>query len=160
MYEIYTDGAASNNGEKNNTGGFGVVVFQNGELIDYHCKGSTNTTNNREELKAILYATIKYGLNSPIVYSDSAYSVNTLNTWMHQWVNNNWLTSSKKEPKNLDLIQAYYDLTVNKGYNIILAKVKGHNNILGNELADQLAHLDTKKTLTFVKIYSIIIYII
>lgn len=147
MYEIYTDGATSGNGMENSSGGFGVAIFNNGQLEDYYMKGCEGTTNNREELKAILYALIQFGKvkPTPIVYSDSAYSVNTLTNWMYSWERAGWIKSDKKEPKNLDLIKAYFDLVENQGYQINLQKVKGHNNILGNELADQLAHLDDKQ---------------
>ena len=147
MLEIYTDGATSGNGTENSSGGFGVAVFKDGQLIDYYCNGCENTTNNREELKAILYALLTYGkgYGTPIVYSDSAYSVNTLTQWMYGWERAGWIKSDKKEPKNLDLIKAYYDYVENHGYRIDLRKVKGHVGVLGNELADQLAHLDESK---------------
>ena len=146
---IYTDGACSGNGKIKNNGGFGVVAVDEvtNELVFAYRKLCENTTNNREELKAILYALIQFGKikPTPIVYSDSAYSVNTLTNWMYSWERAGWIKSDKKEPKNLDLIKAYFDLVENQGYQINLQKVKGHNNILGNELADQLAHLDDKQ---------------
>ena len=105
-----------------------------------YAKRSTNTTNNREELKAILFALITYGRNkpTPIVYSDSAYCVNTFNDWMFRWASNNWIKSDGNSPENLDLIQAYYDF-YNKGYRIDLRKIKGHVGHKYNELADKLA---------------------
>ena len=105
-----------------------------------YAKRSTNTTNNREELKAILFALITYGRNkpTPIVYSDSAYCVNTFNDWMFRWASNNWIKSDGNSPENLDLIQAYYDF-YNKGYRIDLKKIKGHVGHKYNELADKLA---------------------
>lgn len=117
-------------------------------VISMYSKNSIDTTNNREELKAILYAFLNYGVRPdsedfsqvaiPIVYSDSAYCVNTFNSWMFNWANNNWIKSDKKTPENLDLIQAYYDW-YQKGYRIDLQKIHGHAGILGNELADALA---------------------
>ena len=99
------------------------------------------------ELKAILYAFLNYGVNIntneftnniPIVYSDSNYCVQTFNSWMFNWANNGWVKSDKKTPENLDLIQAYYEW-YQKGYRIDLRKVKGHNGVKWNELADLLA---------------------
>ena len=146
---IYTDGSCLGNGKAVNSGGFGVVVLDNNENLLYnYSKRSENTTNNREELKAILYAMLKHGVNTnkyefsqiepPIVYSDSAYCVNTFNDWMFRWANNNWIKSDKKQPENLDLIQAYYDW-YQKGYRIDLRKVKSHAGHKWNEMADQLA---------------------
>ena len=59
---IYTDGSCTGNGKAVNSGGFGVVVLDNHENLVYtYSKRSENTTNNREELKAILYAMLNYG---------------------------------------------------------------------------------------------------
>lgn len=146
---IYTDGSCSQNGKAVNSGGFGVVVLDNDENLVYtYSKRCENTTNNREELKAILYAMLNHGVNTdkydfsqiepPIVYSDSAYCVNTFNQWMFSWARNNWLKSDNKTPENLDLIQAYYDW-YQKGYRIDLRKVKGHAGVKWNEMADKLA---------------------
>ena len=146
---IYTDGSCLGNGKAVNSGGFGVVVLDNKENLLYnYSKRSENTTNNREELKAILYAMLNHGVKTenyefsqveiPIVYSDSAYCVNTFNDWMFRWANNNWIKSDKKQPENLDLIQAYYDW-YQKGYRIELRKIKGHAGHKWNEMADKLA---------------------
>ena len=98
------------------------------------------------ELKAILYSFLKYGINInnkefveiPVVYSDSAYAVNTFNDWMFKWAAAGWRKSDKKIPENLDLIQAYFDW-YQKGYRIDLRKVKGHQGDYWNEMADKLA---------------------
>ena len=149
---IYTDGSCLGNGKAVNCGGFGVVVLDNDEKLIYNYnKRCENTTNNREELKAILYSFLNYGVNInnnpligfnnisiPIVYSDSNYCVQTFNEWMFSWARNGWIKSDKQPPENLDLIQAYYDW-YQKGYRIDLRKVKGHNGNKWNEVADQLA---------------------
>lgn len=145
---IYTDGSCSGNGKAQNSGGYGVIVLDNDEKLLYnYYKRSENTTNNREELKAILYSFLNYGVNIyknnfiqdiPIVYSDSNYCVQTFNQWMFNWANNNWTKSDKKVPENLDLIQAYYNW-YQKGYRIELKKVSGHSGNKWNEVADQLA---------------------
>ena len=144
--KIYTDGACRSNGRDNASGGFGVVVLDDEEnIIELYSKHCDGTTNNREELKAILYAMLKYGMPTydwyggvPIVYSDSAYCVNTLNDWMFRWANNGWRKSDKNIPENLDLIQAYYDHYTD-GYRIELVKVAGHSGNKWNEMADGLA---------------------
>ena len=145
---IYTDGACQGNGSKNSKGGFGVVVLDNDEnLLYYYNKLCENTTNNKEELKAILYAMLNYGTknynNIPIVYSDSNYCVQTLTNWMFGWANRGWLKSDNKTPENLELIQAFYDYW-QKGYRIDLRKVKGHAGNKWNEMADKLATGATK----------------
>lgn len=138
---IYTDGACSDNGSATAVGGFGVVVLDDDEnLITTYNHQNKNTTNNREELRAILYALIKYGKQStpPIVYSDSAYCVNTFNIWMWGWAVKGWVKSDNKPPENIDLIQAYFDLW-QQGYRISLRKCRGHAGNKWNEMADKLA---------------------
>ena len=144
---IYTDGSAHPNP---GPGGFGVIVLDNDEKIQYIYNKQfekEKVTNNQMELKAILYAFLNYGVNIntneftnniPIVYSDSNYCVQTFNSWMFSWANNGWVKSDKKTPENLDLIKTYYDW-YQKGYRIDLRKVKGHNGVKWNELADLLA---------------------
>ena len=143
---IYTDGACSGNGKAQNTGGYGyVVVDEDNKFIDCVAVKSTNTTNNREEIKAILDAFLKYGVKQnvdftliPVVYSDSNYCVKTFNEWLWSWESNGWLNSKKKTPENLDLIMKYYDW-FQLGYRIDLRKIDGHKGHEWNELADKLA---------------------
>lgn len=144
---IYTDGSAHPNP---GPGGFGVIVFDNNKNLLYNYSRQfkeEKTTNNEMEIKAILYSFLNYGVNInntfqpdiPIVYSDSAYCVNTFTNWMFSWERNNWIKKTdKKPPENLELIKAYYDW-YQKGYRIDLRKVKGHSNIYENKLADKLA---------------------
>lgn len=140
---IYTDGSAHPNP---GPGGYGVAVVTDQGILAFARSRQTDqeTTNNREELKAILWTMINFGAagpgqSVPLVYSDSAYSVNTLNNWMFGWAKNGWIKASdKKTPENLDLIKAYYDL-YEKGFRINLQKIKGHAGHQWNELADQLA---------------------
>lgn len=143
MITIYTDGACSGNGNENATGGFGVVVVKNDTIIDAYQEFSENTTNNREEMKAILWALNNYGAEDkfkdtpyiPKVYSDSGYCVNTFTKWMYSWAKNGWIKSDKKQPLNLDLILQYY----NNNYIIKLHQIKGHAGNKYNEIADGLA---------------------
>ena len=142
---FYTDGSCTNNGKANAKGGYGVVgVDEKGKVQFVRARNETGTTNNRQELKAILYVMLNYGVKCdewgqpPIVYSDSAYCVNTLNEWMFNWAKNGWVKSDKKVPENLDLIQAYYEW-YKQGYRIDLRKIKGHAGHQWNEMADDLA---------------------
>lgn len=143
---FYTDGSCLGNGKANASGGYGVVgVNDNDEVVFVRAKRSEGTTNNREELRAILYVMLNYGEQTndswsqpPVVYSDSAYCVNTLTSWMFNWQKNGWRKSDKKIPENLDLIAGYYDL-YHLGYRIDLRKIAGHAGEQWNELADALA---------------------
>lgn len=138
--QIYTDGSCLKNGSQDNSGGFGIVVIEGDKIINKYSEMSVNTTNNREELKAIIYAFLRYGSkeNPPEVYTDSSYCYNTFTSWMFNWAKNNWVKSDKKTPENLDLIKIYYN-RYQQGYRINLNLVKGHAGNPYNELADRLA---------------------
>ena len=144
MIEIYTDGACTKNGCAENVGGFAVVVYKDGELVETYSKREYNTTNNICEMKAILYAIIKYGKTNPIIYSDSAYAINSFTVWRHNWKANGWRKADGSPVKNLELIQAFDDLIEN-GYQFCLKKVKGHSNCEGNIIADKLAVAETTR---------------
>lgn len=104
----YVDGSCRANGQDNSIGGFGVVVLDDaGNLLTCYQKlGAEGSTNNREEMKAILYTLITYGsqYETPIVYSDSSYAVNTFTNWMYGWKEHGWIKGDKKKPENLDLV--------------------------------------------------------
>lgn len=147
---FYTDGSAHPNP---GPGGYGVVGIENDTILFARSKQYKGpVTNNEMELKAILYVMLNYGVKCddwgqpPVVYSDSAYCVNTFNEWMFGWQRKGWIKSDKKVPENLDLIQAYYE-HYKLGYRIDLRKIKGHAGHEWNELADQLAtgHISTEE---------------
>ena len=75
---IYTDGSCCGNGKATNSGGFGVVVLDNDENLLYtYSKRRENTTNNREELKAILYTMLNHGVKTE-VYEFSQVEMQTI----------------------------------------------------------------------------------
>ena len=93
MLYIYIDGSCKGNGKENSNGGFGVVIFNNDNiLIDAYCEYFTNVTNNQMELKAFLKTfellNTKYKNQKATIYSDSAYCVNILNSWIYSWSQN------------------------------------------------------------------------
>lgn len=142
MIVIYTDGSCKGNP---GPGGFGVVVCEcdwgdtpeNFKIINAYQEQSSQTTNNREEMKAIIWAVENYGITDLTIYSDSAYSVNTFTKWMPGWKNNGWKRPRNQPVENLDLVQKYDFLSQLYKFNLI--KVPGHKGIFHNELADQLA---------------------
>ena len=143
--QIYTDGSASGNGTDHSKGSFAVVVVKDNKIIDIYTSDLVeDTTNNREEMKAILWALENYGNadNPPDVYSDSSYAVNTFEEWMWGWKARGWKKADKKIPENLDLVKKY-DIIIMKGKKSIeLYHVKGHADNPYNNIADLLA---TKK---------------
>lgn len=146
MLHIYIDGSARNNGRDNSKGGFGIVIFDNNRnLIDAYCEQFDNVTNNQMELMAFLKTfellNTKYKNQQVTIYSDSAYCINILTSWIYSWSKNDWKTAKGETIKNLNIILSLYkyytiDFFINQ---INFTKVDGHKGIIGNELADALA---------------------
>lgn len=140
MRWYYTDG--STHPTNPGPGGFGVVILdENLNVIDTYSKQTSEiTTNNREEMKAILYAicdAVLHGETYIHICSDSAYAINSFSVWREGWKKKGWIKSDGKTPENLDLIKTYDELA--SKYDITFHKVKGHVGQVYNEMADKLA---------------------
>lgn len=145
MIKIFTDGSTKGNGTEDSVGGNAIVVFKDDNFLFYKNEVDVyGTTNNREELKAIIsaikLATFDFPTEEVEIYSDSAYCVNIINDWMWTWFKNGWKRSGNKPVENLDLIQEIFKL-YNRSFvvNFVVKKCKGHNGELGNEIADAAA---------------------
>ncbi|TCS83616.1 ribonuclease H family protein [Tepidibacillus fermentans] len=135
-FEVYTDGACSNNQASGmQPGGWGVV-FTDGRSFS---GGEKKTTNNRMELTAVIEALKNTPPGSLVtIYSDSAYVINAFNqNWIKNWLRNGWKTSQGKPVENQDLWKVLIPLVQDR--TVKWVKVKGHAGNHWNELADQLA---------------------
>lgn len=145
MLKIYTDGSAAPNP---GPGGYGVVIMNQNEIWDYSNHQEYRTTNNRMELSAILRA-VEIAQRFPeehfIIYSDSAYCVNAINTWMYKWQKNDWKKKDGTLVENLDLIKCLYKYFSSNLFFCQIEKVQGHAGQVGNELADALATNNKEK---------------
>jgi ribonuclease HI len=134
---IYTDGSCQISNRK--LGGWGAVLIYK-EYVREIFGGELNTSSNRMELLACIKALefVKTTHISIEVYSDSQYVVSCfVEGWYHKWLLNNW-KSSKSKVKNVDLWKELIKL-VERQDDIQFFKVKAHNGIELNELADSLA---------------------
>lgn len=134
MIKIYTDGACSGNpGE----GGWGVVVWQDDQIIKTMSGYEKETTNNRMELTAAIMALQIAGEKKDVnLYTDSNYVRQGITQWINNWKNNGWKTASKKPVKNKDLWQKLNELN---SEDINWFYVPGHSGVKLNEIADELA---------------------
>ena len=136
---FYTDGACKGNP---GPGGYGVVEMKDNKILYEYSEYCDNTTNNREELKAILHVfelAAADKSNTYIIYSDSSYAVNIINDWIFTWVKNNWINSKGNQVENLDLILNLYKYVTINFFNCQVKKCTAHVGEVGNELADALA---------------------
>ena len=122
MKEIYVDGSCRGNP---GPGSWAAIVIENDKVIDLEQSELFNeTTNNRMEMSAILWAMAKHGNcfgAAPIVYTDSAYALNSFTTWLPGWKSRGWIKTNGEPVENLDLIKIYdaYDRT---DYRLFLRK--------------------------------------
>lgn len=146
MRVFFTDGACKGNP---GSGGFGVISIENNEVKYKYSEQCEKTTNNREEIKAILHvfelAMKNYRFETVIIYSDSAYCVNMINNWIWNWANNNWINSKNKTVENVDLVKQLYKYLSTDFFPCQVIKVSGHAGECGNELADALATNNANK---------------
>jgi ribonuclease HI len=132
---IYTDGACSGNP---GIGGWGVVILIPGDNPVYLNGGSNNTTNNQMELTATIES-LKYFKESKqiLIFTDSKYVMNGIETWIKNWKINGWKTASKKPVKNKDLWEKLDKEIIR--HTIEWKWIKGHAGNENNEKADFLA---------------------
>ncbi|MDA3891340.1 MAG: ribonuclease HI [Salinivirgaceae bacterium] len=134
---MYTDGAASGNP---GPGGYGTVLLSGKHRKDLS-EGYRETTNNRMELLAVIVGleTLKTPGCKVTIYSDSKYVVDSV---VKGWVFG-WQKKGFKGKKNIDLWKRF--LKIYPKHQVTFQWIKGHANIPGNEIADQLAVDASKK---------------
>jgi ribonuclease HI len=129
----YTDGACSGNP---GAGAWAYRVEWPDGSIDEDAGGEMETTNNREELKAVREALrhIRERIGDDpswriVVRTDSLGVIN-------------WLTRAWKRKKNLDLYPTIDPLVDSR---VRFEHVRGHSGDIGNERVDRLAVEETQR---------------
>ncbi len=132
---IHTDGACKGNP---GPGGWGALLEWGGHERELF-GGEPATTNNRMELTAVIRALESLKRDCDILlYTDSQYVKNGIESWIHGWKKNGWKTSDRKPVKNADLWRELDALVA--CHRIQWHWVRGHNDHAGNERADALAN--------------------
>lgn len=132
---IYTDGGCSGNP---GPGGWGAVL-EYGDNKKELSGGDPNTTNNRMELSAVIYA-LK-ALKRPckvILTTDSKYIVDAVTKgWAKKWRSQGWMRNKKDKALNPDLWEELLkQLDI---HDVSFCWVKGHAGHPQNERCDELA---------------------
>ena len=131
--EFYTDGAYSSSRD---TGGIGIVVVIDGKKVYEYSKCIPNSTNNKCELLAVIYAlkSVSKPVESITIYSDSQYVIGCA-------------TKGWKRKKNVELWNLYDKAFAKANQfcpDIKFCWIRGHTSNLDffskmNNLADKLA---------------------
>lgn len=139
----FTDGGCRGNGKENSVGAWAYTLEHEGNE-EYNYQAESNTTNNIQELKACIEAlkAIKT-YDIPVeMHSDSAYVINGISGWIHNWKKNDW-TRGKNNDKpimNLELWKELDELRC-KFDSVEFIKVKGHSDNEGNNNVDELVNI-------------------
>ena len=152
--ELWTDGACRGNGFNATKSGIGgVILIPDHEPFYFKERLSfAPNTNNKSEIYAVIkgltlleeqypYTHENFG-DELIIYSDSAYLINGITSWINGWRINNWMNSKKEPVKNQELWKILDELLddFKKKYNVSFKKVRGHSGIYWNEVCDKLAN--------------------
>ena len=138
---IHTDGACKGNP---GPGGWGALLECDGRTRELY-GGERLTTNNRMELTAVIRALETLTRDADIdLFTDSQYVKNGIESWIHNWKRNGWMTSDRKPVKNAELWRELDALAAR--HRIRWHWVRGHSAHPGNERADQLANLGVLAT--------------
>lgn len=144
VLNIYTDGSCRRNGTQDAPGAWGYVVLdvEEKDIICEDYQAVKGTTNQRMELEAVIQAcekvsdAVKYPFDEAYIHTDSAYIHNCLTQkWYVKWLENGWITSSKKPVSNQDLWKRLIPFFEDSHYSFF--KVGGHRGIKWNEYVDK-----------------------
>lgn len=138
---IFTDGSCDTT---SGDGGWAYLLDFNGRQKE-DSGFTANTTNNRMELSAAVYAlkALKESCNVTLT-TDSQYLKKAFTDgWLKNWQKNGWKTANKKDVKNKDLWLELLDLA--KIHTLNWAWTKGHAGHPENERVDTLA-LEARKS--------------
>ena len=138
---IFTDGACSGNP---GPGGW-CAILKYGDVEKVISGGEKETTNNRMELSAVIYALQKLTENCNVILtSDSKYVIDSISKgWVYSWQKNNWRKSDKSTALNVDLWELLLPLL--EKHNVTFNWIKGHAGHPENERCDKIAVSEYKK---------------
>lgn len=124
-FQLYTDGGYSMSAD---FGAFAYVILQDGKLKRKRAVKIEHETNNRAEIKAIMYGVQALPDNSEVeVFSDSQYALGVL-------------SGRYKAKRNPDLVNKYKKMVATKHMDVSYNWVRGHDGNKWNELCDQLCN--------------------
>lgn len=134
---IYTDGSCLGNP---GPGGWAAILELDGTGHRREMSGGyVRTTNNRMELRAVLFAL--GALKEPCaveLYTDSQYVCHAVEKgWLWGWKKRGWIKADKKPVKNVDLWQQLAPLLMR--HEVRLHWLRGHAGHPENERCDALA---------------------
>lgn len=176
LYNIFTDGAAWNNGGFNinkpvlSSSAY-VITDADFKIIEVNAVFNGNNTNNYSELNAIYSALVKFNkyIDSIFckrtdivvnIYSDSILSITSLRLWWKKWwtsagksFNEIWYNSSGAEVANQDIIKSIIlNFILDDKFSINMFYIPGHVNIKNEKSVNKAKNMFEKSNNTIVDI--------
>ncbi len=144
---LYTDGACRGNP---GPGAWASVAQSHDGTILFESMGHESlTTNNKMEIQAVIGAIHQFEqyllahpfsqIDPVLLFTDSKYVVDGINSWVPGWKARGWKKADGKAPENLELWQELEALK-SRHPQIKVGWVKGHNGHPQNEHCDALAN--------------------
>ncbi len=141
---IYTDGACSGNP---GPGGWGTVIYFEGDGVHELGGYAAQTTNNRMEMQAAIAGLaffVASGQTQPVeLFTDSEYVKKGITEWIAGWKRRGWQTAAKKPVLNQDLWikldEVNQAAATQTGKPVKWTYVRGHAGNVGNERCDTIA---------------------
>ena len=155
---VFTDGSCTSNGKKGAIAGFGVhVTAADLSTVVHRCKfrleATEPQTNQRAELRALAYAIyyLSESVSEAVIYTDSKYGMDVLNTWSAGWEAKGWKKADGKPVLHTDIIIPMYEVWKTIRSRVRLSHVPAHTGASdpisqGNAMADSLATEATAAT--------------
>lgn len=144
---VYTDGCCLANGKIGARAGIGVYWGHNHPLnVAERLQG--RQTNQRAELQAACKAleqATQNNMKKLVLYTDSKFTINGINSWVKNWKLNGWRLKSggqitnKEDFMKLDRLNAQVE--------VVWLHIPGHAGYRGNEEADRLSREGAAKPL-------------
>ncbi len=127
---VFTDGACTNNQNKNiRKGGYGVFFGQNDTRNCSIKLSGDKITNQVAELSAVLYAIekcLESKVKNIIIKTDSMYIINSITIWCKGWEKRGWKKADGNSVENLELIKKIYYYYNNNSINFF--HIRSHQN--------------------------------
>ena len=144
QYFLASDGACRSNHTKtdeNNVASWAAVCTDATGDIDTRSgiiEGLMGT-NVRAELKGAIEALRLAPVGAAgVLYTDSKFVVDGINSWIHGWLKRNWKNASGKRVAHVDLWEEMYQMHCEREIKVVW--VKGHSGHELNEIADKICN--------------------
>lgn len=141
-YTVYTDGSC----RQMKYGAYAGIILHSDNSKEIVSGEIYNATSSRAELLAAV-KTLQ-AIHKPAIvtlYSDSKYTVDTINKWLKVWYKNNYKGYNNQQLANVDILE---QLRVQiKKHKVKAIWIKGHSGNVYNEECDKIAQSISKAML-------------